>query len=56
MNNFIKEPINKNLSYELFVKEIYEQIILEDGYKNIEVKHNILLEGRSGQHHQIDIY
>ena len=43
--------------YELLVKQIYEQLILEDGVNNVTVSHNIKLKGiRSGLHHQIDVY
>ncbi|WP_321330520.1 restriction endonuclease [uncultured Ilyobacter sp.] len=48
--------MNQNTEYEILAKEIYEKILKEDGYENIEVKHNVKLKGKSGCSHQIDVY
>lgn len=50
------QKIDKNTEYELFVKEVYESIINNEGYKNLVVKHDIKIEGKSGCKHQIDVY
>lgn len=43
--------------YEKLTQEIYQTLLLaEDGITTSDVKHNIELEGRSGQKHQIDVY
>ena len=48
--------MNRNTEYELFTREIYQQLVNYDVARNIIVRHNIKLEGRSGQKHQIDVY
>lgn len=48
--------MNKSTQYEYYVKEIYEQILEENGVKNIKVLHNVKLKGISGVTHQIDVY
>ena len=47
---------DKNIEYELFVKEVYETIINNEGYKNLTVDHNVRINGKSGCYHQIDVY
>lgn len=42
--------------YELFVKELHEKILEKDGFKDLNVVHNIRLEGKSKLKHQIDVY
>jgi hypothetical protein len=42
--------------YELFVKELHQRIIEKQGYRDIQVQHNIKIEGKSGAKHQIDVY
>lgn len=48
---------NKNSStdYEIFVKALYERILDIENHKNIEVKHNVKVTGRSKVVHQIDV-
>lgn len=50
--------MNKNtgIEYEIFTKEVYDYIIKEEGFKDIEVLHNVKKIGLSGNEHQIDIY
>lgn len=48
--------INEHVQYELFVKQLYEEILSEEGFHNIDVKHNVKVRGKFGQMHQIDIY
>ena len=50
------QKFNQNTEYELFVKQVYESIINNEGYENVLVKHNIKLQGKSGCKHQIDVY
>lgn len=48
---------NVNTEYELLVKQIYEQLLLEDGINNVVVEHNTKIQGiRSKCNHQIDVY
>ena len=42
--------------FELFSKELYEEILGEYNLKNLEVKHDVRLKGATGQLHQIDVY
>ena len=42
--------------YELFTREIYQQLVDADIVKATKVQHNVKLEGKSGQKHQIDVY
>ncbi|MBO4465774.1 MAG: restriction endonuclease [Bacteroidales bacterium] len=48
--------MNPNTSYELFTREIYQLLINAQGVKTVQVQHNVKLEGRSCQKHQIDVY
>lgn len=48
--------MNPNKEYELFTREIYQQMVNLDVLKATKVQHNVKLEGRSGQKHQIDVY
>jgi|TARA_R100000027_G_scaffold64438_1_gene57924 hypothetical protein len=47
---------DENIEYEKLTQEIYQAINSAEGVKNIEVKHNIKLAGKSGCNHQIDVY
>ena len=51
-----KNMTNENTDYELLAKEIYQAINSDEGFKNIDVQHNIKLAGKSGCKHQIDVY
>ena len=42
--------------FELLVKSIYEEILGKGGFETIKVSHNVKIEGKSGQAHQIDVY
>lgn len=44
------------IEYEKLAKEVYDEILQADGFNTIEVKHNINIEGKSGQKHQIDVF
>ena len=48
--------MNPNTEYEKFAQEVYRELAKTDVVKTIDVKHNILLTGRSGRKHQIDVY
>lgn len=48
--------MNDNIEYEKFTQEIYNEILKNLYVKNIEVKHNVKLTGKSGQKHQINVY
>ena len=48
--------MNPNTEYELFTQQIYQQLVNLDVKWKTEVQHNVKLEGRSGQIHQIDVY
>ena len=45
--------MNDNIEYEKFTQEIYNEILKNLYVKNIEVRHNVKLMGKSGQKHQI---
>lgn len=42
--------------YEKLTQSIYQLLIQEQGHKNIEVKHNTTVTGKSGATHQVDVY
>lgn len=44
------------VDFELFVKSIYQEILTQEKYENINIEHNVKIKGKSGQFHQIDIY
>lgn len=46
----------KDTEYEQLTQEIYQAINANTEFKNIDIKHNIKLEGKSGCKHQIDVY
>jgi len=46
----------KGIEFEIFVKAIYDEILKQDGYENVIVKHDVNIMGKSGQLHQVDIY
>ena len=48
--------MNSNTEYELFTREIYQQLVNLDVVRATKVQHDVKLEGRSGQKHQIDVY
>lgn len=41
--------------YEIFTQALHQQIINEQGYNDIEVRHDVKFEGKSGAIHQIDV-
>jgi hypothetical protein len=50
---------NTNISpteYELFVREFHEKLLKQEGFEQIEVKHNVKQKGKSGNNNQIDVY
>ena len=48
--------MNPNTEYEHFTQEIYQQLVNLDVVRTTTVQHNVKLEGRSGEKHQIDVY
>lgn len=54
--NFKLKIMNEGAEYEKFTQEIYNEILKNQSVKNIDVKHNVKLVGKSGQRHQIDVY
>lgn len=48
--------MDPNIEYERFTQEIYQQLVSLDVVRTTKVRHNVKLEGRSGQKHQIDVY
>lgn len=48
---------NSGIDYEKIVQSIYQQILDEsDGVETITVQHNVIMRGKSGSNHQIDVY
>lgn len=47
---------NINTEYELFVREIYDFLHKAEGVENLEIRHNVSIQGRTGAFHQIDVY
>ena len=48
--------MNPHTEYERFTQEIYQQLVNLDVVRTTKVQHDVKLEGRSGQKHQIDVY
>lgn len=42
--------------FEIFSKELYEELLGQHDIKNLKVQHNVSLKGATGQDHQIDVY
>ena len=53
---FNRQQMNPNTEYERFTQEIYQQLVNLDVVRTTKVQHDVKLEGRSGQKHQIDVY
>ena len=49
---------NTGKQYELLTQRIYQQLLdyQNDGYRKIEVQHDVQILGKTGVEHQIDIY
>lgn len=50
-----KDAFQESVEYEQLTQAIYQAILDNEG-NNIEVQHNIELQGRSGVKHQIDVF
>ena len=50
--------INRNTEYEKFAQEVYkyQHLFEADGITLVGVKHNVILVGKSGCKHQLDVY
>lgn len=48
--------MNNSTEYEFFTRKIYQQLVDADTLKATKVMHNVMLEGKSSQKHQIDVY
>ena len=42
--------------YEILTKNIHQALLKADGHDTIEIQHDVKIEGRSKQKHQIDVY
>lgn len=42
--------------YEEYVQKIFELLHKMDGVENLKIQHNVILQGRSGAKHQIDVF
>ncbi|EJL6325643.1 hypothetical protein CGT77_18075 [Vibrio cholerae] len=47
---------NINVEYEKLAQEIYQAINDQHELQNVEVKHNVKIQGKSGCEHQIDVF
>lgn len=56
MDDQDKEKLYQSTEYELFVKDVLEKINATSGWENLKLQHNVVLTGKSGASHQIDIY
>ncbi|MBC7987534.1 MAG: restriction endonuclease [Sphingomonadaceae bacterium] len=48
--------VERGTEYERFVQAIYQALLDAEGVENVDVKHNIKIQGNSGCDHQIDVY
>ena len=56
VNNENGKPMKNYAEYERLTQEIYRQLGQATEVNAANVQHNVKLEGRSGQKHQIDVY
>lgn len=47
---------NPNTDYERLVAEIHQGMLRYEGVENLRVKHNVVVKGKSGASHQIDVF
>jgi Restriction endonuclease len=47
---------SEDKDYELLTQAVYQTILVKEGYRNIDVQHDVDLQGRSGATHQVDVY
>jgi len=50
-----KKLYDDSIEYEKLTRRIYQEILEKEGVENIQVEHNVALQGRSGVEHQIDV-
>ena len=43
-------------TYEKLVRDIYSALVRHEGRNDVEVQHDVRVEGQSGQKHQIDVF
>lgn len=43
------------IDYEIFTQFLHKHLLERDGFKNVDVQHNVTLKGKSGARHQIDV-
>lgn len=48
--------INPDIEYEMLAQEMYKCLLSSEGFEDVNVKHNVKIEGKSGCRHQIDVY
>lgn len=48
--------MTKGTAYEYFTQEVYQFIVSDENFDTVEVEQDVSLLGRSGVHHQIDVY
>ena len=47
---------NTGLAYEELIEQLFKSMATQEGLKNINIQHNVILQGKAGGTHQIDIY
>ncbi|WP_196799880.1 restriction endonuclease [Mariprofundus ferrooxydans] len=47
---------NRDTEYELLVARILQGMLKYDGFENLHVEHDVVLTGKSGATHQIDVF
>jgi hypothetical protein len=47
---------SNHIEYEKFTQTLYQALLKEDGFEDVEVIHNSRLQGKSGEFHQIDVH
>jgi hypothetical protein len=45
-----------SFDYEKLTQALYRHLLKEDGFDDVQVKHDVFLTGKSGAKHQIDVY
>jgi hypothetical protein len=47
---------SEDKDYERLTQAVYQTILSKEGYRNIEVQHDVSLTGHSGTTHQVDVF
>ena len=47
---------NTGTAYEVLIAQLFKSMAQQEGLKNINIRHDVILKGKAGGTHQIDVY